>query len=151
MSLSETAVRVSGSLFSKVVRVAKPTSWMRCSSGGRPFQKKVYPLPTSEREPLLAGLVSLKAAMSILNLFNSAAISAVQCARRSESAVSSNVWMFQPGCKMIVPFLGSVGVSTTWRRSPARAVTRLGTMEWTMFRPPFLGPTSCEVSSADPK
>ena len=47
-------------------RIANPTPWIRGSSFFKPFQKKVYPAPSSVSEPSSGSLVSCRAAISIL-------------------------------------------------------------------------------------
>lgn len=56
---------------------AKPTSRMRQKPSGTPFQKKVYPTPTSVRDSSPCSLVSLRAAISMLYFASSRATSAV--------------------------------------------------------------------------
>ncbi len=68
----------SGMFWSSLLLMAKPTPCRRRVSSGRPFQKKVYPCPTSISESSPASRVSLKAAMSMLYLLSSLATRAVR-------------------------------------------------------------------------
>jgi len=56
-----------------------------------------------------------------------------------------------PGCKLERLAGRCAKFLTAGKRCPTGAVTRSGSKERAMFRPPFLGPSSCEVSSVDPK
>ena len=72
---------------------ANPTPRMRRATVGRPLQKNVQPVPVSTREPSSGSLVSLRAAMSILYLASSQAMSAVR--RRAPNPVSCRVRTFK--------------------------------------------------------
>ena len=56
-----------------------------------------------------------------------------------------------PGCKLERLAGRCAKFLTAGKRCPTGAVTRSGSKERAMFRPPFLGPSSCEVSSVDHK
>lgn len=88
--------------------------------------------------------------MSTLYLLSSAAISAVRRAGRCVSSLSNRVRTFQvanrSGFRIDVRDFRPQERDAQRVRLPVRE-----SRERTMFGPPFLGPSSCEVSSAVPK
>ena len=123
--------------------MAKPTPASRRSSLLRPLQKKVYPALASVSCPSFASLVSLRAAMWMLYLSSSLATSAVLLSGLSALELSMSVRTFH------VPMVNGVTKvffffifrPHVWDPRLLRYAGQ-GEMRQTIFRAPFLAPSS---------
>ena len=105
-------------------------------------RKNVLPVPISTKEPSSRSLVSLRAAMSILYLASSQAMSAVR------SRAPNPVEYAHSNLRPQVAFVLLKNLSCTFFNhvwdNPVAAVGHPGKVEQAMFGPSFLGPSSTE-------
>ena len=141
--------------------MAKPTPWIRSSSGAFPFQKMVYPEPSSVMLPSPGSLVSLRAATSMLKRSSSLHTSAVRLSGRSVFGLSCRVRMFHaPSVKCLAVgdrfpafvFLEAPKVFRPheWEVRQPRCAGQTS-LPCPRFAPPFLGASPCGVGCGGPK